>query len=231
MQTIWKVEPHAHASEVSLCGKLSAKEVVREVANCGYDAMFVTDHYTPEFFEGRTQGEAYARALHEFFEGYRNARDAGELCGLRVFPAMELRISAGREDYLVYGVSQEELLAMGCLAYLPLAEVIQRVRATPHGLLYQAHPFRSYLQVQDARHLDGVEVCNANPRHDSRNALALDFAKAHNLLRIAGSDVHQLGDAGAAHVKCPTFSSIAEFTALCKAGRVECHSDLCGESR
>lgn len=43
--------------------------------------------------------------------------------------------------------------------------------------------------------LDGVEVFNGHPRHDSRNPLALEFAAAHpHLIRTSGSDYHRTQD-------------------------------------
>ena len=46
-----------------------------------------------------------------------------------------------------------------------------------------------------AEDLDGVEVFNGHPRHDSRNPLALEFAAAHpHLIRTSGSDYHRTQD-------------------------------------
>ena len=47
-----------------------------------------------------------------------------------------------------------------------------------------------------AEYLDGVEVLNLNPRHDSHNDLALAYAKEHHLIMTAGSDCHRPGDQG-----------------------------------
>ena len=50
METFWKVEAHAHTAQVSLCAKMPAEQMVHQVKDAGYDAVIVTDHYTPEFF-------------------------------------------------------------------------------------------------------------------------------------------------------------------------------------
>ena len=42
--------------------------------------------------------------------------------------------------------------------------------------------------------LDGVEVFNGHPRHDSRNHLAYSFAKKNNLIMSSGSDFHRVED-------------------------------------
>ena len=44
--------------------------------------------------------------------------------------------------------------------------------------------------------LDGVEVFNGNPRHNSQNQLALMYATQHKLLQCGGSDAHQTEDIG-----------------------------------
>ena len=63
------------------------------------------------------------------------------------------------------------------------------------ALLVQAHPNRKNCHPVDAGLLDGVEVFNGNPRHDSHNALTLAFAQAHpHLIRTSGSDYHQPQD-------------------------------------
>ena len=181
---------------------------------------------TPEFFAVHPTGEDYRIYLERYFSGYRRAAEAGRKAGLRVFPGLEVRLYDGPEDYLVYGVSPEQLAELPCLAFLSLEELHAAVRSVPDGLLVQAHPFRDYLTCQDARCLDGIEVCNANPRHDSHNDQALAYAQAHGLLMTAGSDVHQVGDAGGASMVCPPFSNGQEFARLLRQGRAAWRSGV-----
>ena len=218
MNELWKIEAHAHTGEVSLCAKMNAAEMVRQCKAAGCDAVIVTDHYTPEFFARDLAQDAYAARVDDFYAGYRAAKAEGDILGVKVFPALEVRIDAGKEDYLIYGVSPEELKALGNLAYLTLEQLRDKVHSTPNGLLIQAHPFRGYLNCQPAHLLDGVEVNNANPRHNSHNDRALAFAQANALLQTSGSDVHELGDAGSAMMTCPPFADIGEFARLLKNG-------------
>jgi histidinol phosphatase-like PHP family hydrolase len=39
-------------------------------------------------------------------------------------------------------------------------------------------------------------VFNGNPRHNSQNPLALQYARQHGLLMSSGSDAHQVEDVG-----------------------------------
>ena len=114
--TLWNIESHAHTAEVSGCAKMSAAEMIRQCKTAGCDAVIITDHYTPEFFAESLSPEAYAARVDDFFAGYRAAKAEGNLLGIAVFPALEVRIDSGREDYLIYGISPEELKSLGNLA-------------------------------------------------------------------------------------------------------------------
>ena len=57
MESLWRVETHAHTAPVSPCGRLAPEQLVEQVRAAGYDALFVTDHYTPEFFAVYPTGE------------------------------------------------------------------------------------------------------------------------------------------------------------------------------
>ncbi|MCL1964195.1 MAG: GNAT family N-acetyltransferase, partial [Firmicutes bacterium] len=51
--------------------------------------------------------------------------------------------------------------------------------------------------------IDGIEIFNGNPRHNSQNRLAAGFAARHGLRTIVGSDIHHKGDAGAVGMMVP----------------------------
>ena len=225
MDGLWTIETHAHSAEVSLCAKLYGAETARGVKAAGCDALIMTDHYTPEFFPQGLEGAASEARVDDFFAGYRAAKAEGEAIGLAVFPALEVRIAAGPEDYLVYGVTIEELKRLGNLAHLTLPQLREKVHSTQEGLLIQAHPFRGYLKCQDTALLDGVEVLNGNPRHDSHNDKALAFARQHKLLMTAGSDVHESMDPGGALMVCPPFADLRVFARLLRQGLVSCRQE------
>jgi predicted metal-dependent phosphoesterase TrpH len=182
-----KTEFHLHTAETSPCGMVPGREIIRVLAAAGYGGVIVTDHYLPGAFD-----RPETRGL--FLEGYRAAREAGAALGVTVLPGMEFRFADADNDFLVYGMQEADFaeLPAGLSGY-PLADFSAYCRA--HGwLVYQAHPFRPWCSVQDPSYLDGVEVFNGNPRQLNHNGQALIFARAHNLLGVAGGDVHQLED-------------------------------------
>ena len=150
----------------------------------------------------------------------------GTASNMQIEENMALAHRRGRKRGLRWGVTKEEkevfheeLKRLGDLAHLTLPQLREKVHSTPDGLLIQAHPFRGYVKCQDAALLDGVEVFNGNPRHDSHNDRALAFAQANHLLMTAGSDVHESMDPGGALMVCPPFADIREFARLVRAGR------------
>ncbi|MDR2514936.1 MAG: PHP domain-containing protein [Christensenellaceae bacterium] len=215
------IESHAHAAETSPCSHLPGASLASEVKARGYDALIVTDHYTPEWFAGCQSGPRFQTRLREFFAGYRAAFEGGKARDLIVLPALELRLAAGPEDFLVYGLAPEELAELGCLAFLLLEEASRRVRAAG-GLLFQAHPFRAALRRMPAELLDGVESFNGNPKHENHNAKALRFAEENGLLQSAGSDLHEKRGAGIAAMRMDEMPSVKSFARALRQGRAEC---------
>jgi predicted metal-dependent phosphoesterase TrpH len=188
------IDLHVHTSNVSSCGRLEASELAGLYRSHGYDGIVITDHYYDGFFEPLTR-LSWNEKIDRFLEGYRIAAAAGRRVGLAVWPGMEIRFTENPNDYLIYGITPEflrehpELFRLGLKRFRALA-------AAANCLIYQAHPFRPGIRPADPKLLDGVEVINGNPRHDSRNHLARQFAVRHGLRMISGSDCHQSEDLG-----------------------------------
>ena len=58
----------------------------------------------------------------------------------------------------------------------------------------QSHPCRSGMKPCPAAYLDGVEVMNGNPRHNSHNEDAASFCRTNGLVGLSGSDFHEWED-------------------------------------
>ena len=69
--------------------------------------------------------------------------------------------------------------------------------AAPHLYRRQYPVLRRRPAAYRTHSLDGVEVLNLNPRHDSRNDRAEEYAALHGLLRTGGSDCHRSEDIAA----------------------------------
>ena len=188
----FRIEPHAHTSAVSPCGRLTPAELVGAYREAGYACLVVTDHFVSSLpiFRGIRR---WIDRVNAYFDGYRRAREAAEGTGLTVLPGLEVTLDSLRGvDLLVYGADEQAVADTPDL-YALAPEDFRSWAREAGALIFQAHPFRG-AGPADLALLDGVEIFNGNARHDSRNDLAAEFARRHSLLEIGGSDAHQPED-------------------------------------
>ena len=187
-----KVEMHMHTSEISPCAMVRAVDGVTEYKKASYDGIVITDHFNDYVLNGfiGSDREKVAR----FLTGFKMAKEQGEELGITVFFGIETCLLGARNDFLLYGLQPDFLYEYPKLYSMTNKELHQAVREAG-GIVVQAHPYRGYCTMEDPEYLDGVEVYNGNPRHDSRNQLAVDFVKQYtDLIGTSGSDYHQLND-------------------------------------
>lgn len=192
---MFRLDTHVHTSESSRCGKLSARDTVDLYKQCGYDAIVITDHYQGPVFEEFGDELSWDQKLTQYLKGYHAALERGKEVGLTVLLGAELRFPGRANDYLVFGIDEEFLKAYPRLYERPIAGV-KKLLSEHNCLLFQAHPFRNNTDRDYWQLLDGMEVYNANERHDSKNDKAKAFAEKHNLIGISGSDCHRAQDVG-----------------------------------
>lgn len=198
-QQLYLIDTHVHTSEVSRCGRVPAVEMVRYYKDAGYQGIIITDHYYDGYFESLGD-QPWEAKVEEFLSGYKAALEEGKRIGLNVMLGIELRFHDSIEDYLVYGLD-EDFLIQNPELYRHNLESFKKLADKHNLLIFQAHPFRPGMKVAIPCLLHGVEVFNGNPRHDSHNDLAYEFAVQNGLLMIAGSDAHQPGDVGRAGIR------------------------------
>ena len=191
----YRIELHAHSYPGSKCSEISPKEIVKQYTQHGYDAVVLTNHFLYEYFEGLTKEEA----ITQYYQDYNEMCELGESSGLKILLGAEIRFTENMNDYLIYGVDREVLgrvydyFAQGVVTF-------RKEVCFPKSVFIQAHPFREPCVPVAAQLLDGIEVFNLHPGHNSRIALAACYAKENNISMItAGSDLHYLkkGHSGA----------------------------------
>lgn len=212
---IYKYEMHLHTKEFGWCASVYAKDIVDVYYNAGYDGICVTNHY---FKEGMNliKGDLWEDKIDEWLDGYNKAKaHARQYEGFNVILGAELKLEEGNEDFLLYGVTKDILVQNPEVFNLTLKEFYKFAKS--NGILiFQAHPFRKWLNLRDVNYLDGIEVYNGNPRHDSMNSKAYEVANRNNLIMIAGSDYHEIGDEATAAMKFsyPIYDSVEMANAL-----------------
>ena len=193
---MFRYELHLHTMETSRCGKVRAADQVRTYHSLGYQGLCVTDHLHREYISLMDCHDNWKACIDRYLYGWRLARAEGEKLGMDVIFGVELRFPENDSDYLIYGIDEDWLYKNPFITELDHQSFFDRYK--DEVLIIHAHPYRNCDTVYyDCVH--GLEVVNCNPRHDSRNHLALQLAKENpHLFRTAGSDAHQKGDEGRA---------------------------------
>lgn len=187
----YKYELHCHSSEVSRCSHIDGKTLAEEYIKAGYDGIVLTNHMS-RFTYMDLPDMPWNQMVDFYLDGYHLVKEAaGDR--LTVLLGMEICFHENFSDFLVYGLDEAFLYEHGNLMELGIQRFSKL--AHEHGLLvFQAHPFRNRMTIADPNLLDGVEVHNGNPRHDSRNDVARLWAEKFHLLMSSGSDYHEYGD-------------------------------------
>ena len=93
--------------------------------------------------------------------------------------------------FLIFGAEPNFVQENPRLYELSLPE-LQALCHRYGALLIQAHPFRSMCALAELSALDGVEVYNGHPHHQSHDERALAVAETNpRLIRTSGSDFHE----------------------------------------
>ncbi len=181
-------EMHAHTSQTSTCGDAPAETVVETFRGLGYDGIVITDHMHTGTMKC-VKNEPWEKKADHFLEGYRAAKKL-ETEDFSVLLGMELRFLENINDYLVYGFNEEFIYSHPNLDRIQCLEDFRPI-ADENGLIvFQAHPFRVGMTISDDELLDGVEIYNAHPGHESNNDIARAWAEKYELRPTSGSDFH-----------------------------------------
>ena len=197
---MYKYELHLHTSETSRCGHVPAVDQVKTYHSLGYQGLCVTDHLHDTYLSMLGCPDNWEKCMDRYLSGYRNAKKAGEALGMDIILGCELRFPENESDYLLYGIDEQWLYDHPFICRMNHQSFFDTYGK--EILIIHAHPYRhNDIVYYDCVH--GLEVVNCNPRHDSRNELALKLAKENpHLYRVVGSDAHRIGDEGRAAILC-----------------------------
>ena len=188
---------HFHTKDTSNCANVKAKIAVEEYIKAGYDGIVVTDHLSPStYMKYGRELLPWEKKVDFFLRGYKSAVKAAN-GRIPVLLGMEIRFrtSEGDNDYLVYGLNEDFLYKHSNLLEMNIRDFYELTHKNGF-LVFQAHPFRIGMKVTNPKFLDGVEIFNGNPRHNSSNDIAEMWAKKFDLMVTSGSDYHEIEDLG-----------------------------------
>lgn len=186
---MYKYETHLHTSPVSRCAIASVEESLKFYKELEYDGVFITNHF-PDVEDDTNKGKTYEEKINFYFSDYEKALELSETVGIKVFGGIET--SYGGTDFLVYGLDKEWFLAHPEIMHMKQSDKLAFMRENG-ALIIQAHPFREAFYIDHIRlfprHVDGVEIMNAN-RPEEENNLAKIYCEHYGLIKFAGSDNH-----------------------------------------
>lgn len=186
----YKTELHAHTSPASPCGDLTPEEVVRTYKEIGCHSVVITNHICPSL--GGVGIDAFCKT---YLYDYEKACEAGKQYGVDVILGLELRFDENNNDYLIYGVTPEDVRTAFESFSLGL-EGFRRKFRKDSNIIIQAHPFRKMSEPAPFSLVDGIEAFNLHPGHNSRVAMAAKVAKENDLIVTGGTDFHHPGHQG-----------------------------------
>ncbi len=188
----YKTELHAHSNPVSACGRFSADKVVEIYLENGCDTLVLTNHLTDKH---RSLFPTAGEVAEYYLSDYYKAQEAAQGTGLCVALGVEIRFKGTINDYLVYGISPEDIPT---LAEYTLSDIktFYREFKNDKNVIIHAHPFRKNMEPTPIDSVDGIESFNAHPGHNSCVPYACRLARDNGLLISGGSDFHEEGRNG-----------------------------------
>lgn len=184
----YKIELHAHTSPISACSDIPPRDLVDIYKAAGADGVVITNHAY-----GWNPGDTCEEWADWYLSDYREAKEYGDKLGFGVYLGMELRFYENANDYLVYGVDEEFInKTWRYLKSGGIREFFNDCR-DERRVIVQAHPFRDGMTQADPAVLDGIEVFNLHPNHNSRIGFAARHLSRHPGVMTGGSDYHHPG--------------------------------------
>ena len=218
----FKTELHAHTSEVSPCGHVTAPEVAERFIAEGYSSLVITNHYC-DYVIDNIKGSWQEKMDYYVYPYHLMKEYAGDR--LNVILGCELRFEGSINDYLIYGMTEEFLRQNPDLHKMNLRTFADLAHESGM-LVVQAHPFRNGITIVNPALLDGMETFNGTPSYDGRNRVAEEWAKQYGLIRTSGSDFHNPDQRGYGGILTnAAIRTGEELVAVLKSGNYTLHCE------
>ena len=190
---MYKYDLHIHTAECDKVAKVGGAEIVRLYKGAGYDGLVITDHYFDLFFDwfrDEINTNDKANVINRYLRGYYSARNEADKIGFTVLCGAEVRLGNTINDYLVYGLEEQDFYHLPLLNRLQSVEELSAV-LPDNALIVQAHPFRNKMTVCSPSGIFGIEGYNGGTEK-FRNEMAKMFAEHYNKPITSGSDFHDV---------------------------------------
>jgi predicted metal-dependent phosphoesterase TrpH len=215
-----KFELHVHTTECDKYAGLGGAQLVRLYAEAGYDGMVITDHYAAfalNWYKDDFDPDDHKAAVHRYLRGYYAACEEAKQHAFTVLPGAEVRLPNTDNDYLIYGLQENDLYELPLLCRCK--NLTELVSVLPSDVcVVQAHPFRRAMTLCDHNLLFGMEVYNYGTEA-FRNGIAKQYAAHYGKAMTSGSDVHGSSAVAKGGIDTPrTIQTPQDLTAVLRDG-------------
>lgn len=182
----FKIDLHTHTNPASPCSDISPERLVELYSQIGFDGIVLTNH----FIDFLLKSDNPKKVSDTYLKDYYATKNAGEKHGLKVYLGMEVRFPENCNDYLVYGIEESDIKEIFSYIHGDYISFYKGFKNDKNVIL-QAHPFRNNIILQNPDFLDGIETFNVHPSHNSRVAVAADYANKYpHFIKTCGTDFH-----------------------------------------
>ncbi len=181
----YKLELHAHTSPGSHCSEVPARQMVDMYADCGFSALTITNHY---FLRKEKNNETIKTFTDRYLRDYYEAYDEGAKKGISVILGAEFTLSDASNDYLAYGITEDDLYGLKDIN-TDNAKAFYKEFRNSRNIIIQAHPFRDGCHYAEGCS-DGIEDLNLHTASNNCLSLCADLAAEKQLVKTIGSDAH-----------------------------------------
>jgi len=182
----YKIDLHTHTKPVSPCSEISPERMVEAYKELRYDGIVITNHFI-DFLLKSDDPDAVSET---YLKDYYKTKEIGEKNGLKVYLGMEIRFPENSNDYLIYGIEENDIKEIFSFIHSDYISFYKGFKNDKNVIL-QAHPFRNGMTLQNPDYLDGIETFNMHPGHNSRIAIAAKYANEHpHFIKTCGTDFH-----------------------------------------
>ncbi|MBQ3038845.1 MAG: PHP domain-containing protein [Clostridia bacterium] len=197
MKKTFKTELHAHTTPASSCSQITPEYMVEMYKNNGYTSVTITNHFVYDNNGSPTD------KIKFYLDDFYKTKEIAQKDGINIILGAEIRFSENINDYLVYGIDENDLYKIEQLLGYGIDNFYKEFK-NKRNIIIQAHPFRDNIVLANPQSIDGIEVFNMHPGHNSRIGFAAKHARDNNLIPICGSDYHHFGHEALCSIKTET---------------------------
>ena len=184
----FKTELHAHTTPASGCSEIPPEHLIKVYKEKGYTSITLTNHFIVDDVDPQEK-------ITRYLDDYYKTLDLGKKEGINIILGSEIRFSENCNDYLIFGITPDDLFDINALLDKGIDNFYKEYK-NDKNIILQAHPFRNGMEPVNPESLDGIEVFNMHPGHNSRIGFAAQFARKNNFIITCGTDYHHFGHEG-----------------------------------